>query len=388
MTYAAAFGERAIKPGLRRYHGWFLALAWLAMQLACWRYYHGPRLFGDGAGYLAYARHLAGVGPALGGGYYLRYLGYAAFLSVFVRLKMGLFGMGVAQVALAGLATRAFYATAWQFSGRHWPTAALATAALIGWVEVQAFNAFLLTESLFTSLVIFSLWAIARARSLGGVGLALGLLLLTSFVRPNGFIVLLAAALAGAISLWQAGRKRAVAWAGGLFLVLLPLGWARVNWLLSTLGIMDAYAAGTVIFSYPPAALPPPPGLQLPAPTATPLRQLVWFIAHNFHYFSQLAALRLAYFLGFPKPWHSGRHLLWAVVTLPVVYWRAAHGVARRLVSLPVRTYVATCLLLQMAVVMLTFDDWDVRFSGPFIPYWLLLAALGSQRLLRRLLRE
>ena len=387
MTLAALIPVRA-EPQLRRYHGWLLALAWLGMQAGCWHYYHGPRLWGDGLGYLAYARHLAGVGPAQNSDYYLRYLGYASFLSIFVRLKLGFLGMGMAQVVLSGLATWAFYNTTWQLSGRHWPTAALATAALIGWFEVQAFNAFLLTESLFTSLLLFSLWAIVRARGPWARGVALGLLLLISFVRPNGFIALVAAALAGAVGLWQAGQRRALGWAGFVLLLLLPLAWARVNWLLSTLGIMEAYAAGTVIFNYPPSFLSPPPDLRLPASAAMPLVQLVWFIEHNFRYFSQLAALRLAYFLGFPKPWHSGRHLLWAVATLPAIYWLAARGVACQIIALPIRTYLAVCLLLQMGVVMLTFEDWDVRFSGPFIPYWLLLAALGGQSLLRNLLRE
>jgi hypothetical protein len=387
MVYTTAFSVRVLMPGLQRYHGWFLALAWLAMQLCCWRYYHGPRLFGDGIGYLAYARYLAGADAAQSGDY-LRYIGYAAFLSVFVRLKLGLLGIGLAQVALSGLAARAFYVTAWRLGGQHWPTAALATAAFIGWFEVQAFNAFLLTESLFTSLLILSLWAIVRARDAWGIVLVVSLLLLMSFVRPNGFIALVAAALAGAVGLWQAGQKRTLAWVGLPLLLLLPFAWARVNWLLGTIDIMHACAAGTVIFNYPPAALSPPADLHMPALAATPLMQIVEFITHNFRYFSQLAALRLVYFLGFPKPWHSVCHLLWIVTTLPFIYWRAACGIAHSTVPLPVRTYLAACLLLQMGVVMLTFEDWDVRFSGPFIPYWLLLAALGSQPFLHRLLRR
>jgi hypothetical protein len=29
---------------------------------------------------------------------------------------------------------------------------------------------------------------------------------------------------------------------------------------------------------------------------------------------------------------------------------------------------------------MLTVEEWGARFSGPFVPYWLALAALGAQR--------
>ena len=225
----------------------------------------------------------------------------------------------------------------------------------------------------------------ARARSARGVGLALSLLLLTALVRPNGFIALAAAGLAGLGWLGQAGRTRVVGWLVMLVVALLPLAWSRINWLLSTLNLLDAYAKGTVIFNYSPAALPPPNSVQFPAATASPLGQLVWFVAHNFHYFAQLATLKLVYFLGFPKPWHSGRHILWAAATWPAIYWLAARGVACKMVALPVRTYLATCLLLQLTIIMLTFEDWDVRFSGPLVPYWLLLAALGGQAAIQRI---
>lgn len=385
MLPPARFNLRTAEPWLRRYHGWGLAVAWLGMQAFCWCYYQAPRLFGDGLGYLAYARQLAGAGPVMpNADYYQRYAGYAAFLSVFIRLGLGPLGMALGQVGLAGLAMCAFYATIRRLSGGHWPTAALATAALIGWFEVQAFNAFLLTESLFTSLLILSFWAVARVRNARGVGLALGLVLLTASVRPNGFVALAAAGLAGLSWLYWAGRWRTLRWVGLGLLLLAPLAWARLNWLLSSLHVLLSYAAGTVIFNYPAVSLPPPAGAKLLVPAGSALGQLGWFIAHNFRYCAQLAALKLTYFLGFPKPWHSARHVAWAVVVLPTTYWLAGWGVARRAVALPSRVYLAAGLVLQMSIVMLTFEDWDVRFSGPFVPYWLALAAVGGQGLWQR----
>jgi hypothetical protein len=375
--------QRAGWRWLARYHGWLLLVWWAVVQAACWHYYRGPRLWGDGASYLAYARHLAET-YEFRGGRYLRYVGYSSFLSLLLKLGLGLWGMAMTQVGLSGLAACAFYSSAKRLCGGYWPTAALATLVLISWLEVQAFNAFLLTESLFTSLLIFALWAVARVRGAGSASLALLLLVLTFLVRPNGFIALAAAGLAGLSWLHQAGWPGRTRWVGLLLLGLLPVGWMALNWLLGTISIIDTSAAGVVIFNYAPAALPPPASLRLPSPALSSLAQLVWFIAHNFRYFCQVAALRLVYFLGFPKPWHSLRHIIGAGLSLPLLYGLASRGVGYRGAALPVRTYLATCLLLQTGATMLTFEDWDVRFSGPLIPYWLLLAALGAQQLLKR----
>ncbi|RZK16743.1 MAG: hypothetical protein EOO56_19375 [Hymenobacter sp.] len=390
MAFGAFFNSTASADygrWLARYHGWLLAALWGAVQLICWRHYQGPRLFGDGLGYISYARQLA-YNEHFAEGHFLRYAGYAAFLSLFLKLRLGLLSMGLAQVGLSGLAMRAFYRTAWRLGGQHWPTAALATAVLIGWFEVQAFNSFILTESLFTSLLLFSLWAVARVKGLGSAALAGGLLLLTALVRPNGFVAL--GAGAGAVLCWlhQAGRLRHPRRLVLLLPVLVPLVWALDKWSVGVLNFMEDYRGGTVIYNYPQASLTPPAALQMPSGHTSQLSQVVWFVAHNFRYASQLAALRLTYFLGFPKPWHSPLHIVWLVLTLPATYWLAIRGVGNRVAALPVRTYLVACLLLQISIILVTFEDWDVRFSGPMIPYWLMLAALGAQPGLRRLARR
>jgi hypothetical protein len=49
-----------------------------------------------------------------------------------------------------------------------------------------------------------------------------------------------------------------------------------------------------------------------------------------------------------------------------------------------VRIYLVATIAAQVAIVILTVEDWDNRFLGPLIPYWLLLAALGAQPILKR----
>jgi hypothetical protein len=368
------------KRFLASYHGWLLVGLWAAVQVGCWRHAQGPRLFGDGINYLDYAYRIID-NDALGHGHYLQYVGYALFLLVFIKYNLGIVSICLAQVALSGGAAWAYYRTALRLSGDYWPTAFLATAALVSWVEVQSFNTIILTESLFTSLLVFCLWAVARVRNIGTSSTALVILLVTATVRPNALIVLGAATMAGLSWLRQTGRTR---WAAWLLLGLLAVVWAEVNKLVAAFHLIETYVAGTVIFGYTVSLLTPPAVLQLPSPTLPPANQLVCFIGNNFLYFTKLSLLKLAYFLGWPKPWHSVLHTVWSVLTLPIIYALAVRGAWRQTVAKPSRIYLIATIMAQAGIVMLTVEDWDNRFSGPLMPYWLLLAALGAQPILKR----
>ena len=384
LNTAPALAAGLARGWLHRWHGWLLAGLWLLVQVWCWRLYQGPRFSGDSKQYLEYATRLAETGT-FQGGHYLRYVGYPLFMSVFLKLRLGWWGIGLAQVALSGLAARALYGTAWRLGGGHWPTAALAALLFIGWTDVQRANPFLLTESLFTSLLVFSLWAVARARTWRGVLLAVLLLLATATIRPNGFVAFGAAGLAALAWLRAHGQRkwlRAGLLAG---LVLLPVAWVVLNELLRTFTLIETYEQGLIIFGYPQADLHPTAPLHLPDPTSPPLWRLLSFIGQNPRWFAQLAALKLTYFMGFPKPYYSALHCLMLAATLPPIYWLALRGLARRAVARPARVYAAAVILLQAVVVMMTVEDWDIRFSAPVLSHWFLLAALGFQPWLRRL---
>ncbi|WP_375434273.1 hypothetical protein [uncultured Hymenobacter sp.] len=380
----SAFPRYAAWLWLRRWHGGLLAGLWLVVQLWCWHSHQGLQLTTDSKQYLKYAEQLAATGT-FAEGHYLRYAGYPLFLSVLLKLKLGQLGIALAQMALSGLAARALYSTAWRLSGGDWATAALAALLFIGWTDIQHFNVFLLTESLFTSLLVLSLWLVARVRTVGGAALALAMLTATATIRPNGFVAVGAAGLAALVWL----REQKPRWRNVLLLLsclaFLPVAWVGLNGLLRTFTLIETYEQGIIIYGYPGANLHPAASLWLPDPAAPPLWRLGFFVWHNPQYFAQLASLKLAYFMGFPKPYNSALHCVLLALTLPLLYWLAVRGSTRQAVAQPVRVYAASVILLQAAVVMLTVEDWDVRFSAPVLSHWFLLAALGAQPLLRRL---
>lgn len=358
---------------LRHYHPWVLLLLWLGVQFGCWRYYHGPHLMGDGMYYVAYARQLLATG-SFATGHYQLYAGYALFISLFLALGLGMWAIGIAQVVLSGLATVALYRTALRLACGRWVVAALVALGFISWVDVQQFNAFILTESLFTSLLTFCLWAVVRAQSKSDVALVVLLMLGTAALRPNGFIAIAAAGLAGCWLFWQ--QKRRV-WSMLLLLSWITISCVIINKIAIHFRLLSSYAAGEILFGYPQTNVYPPDDLAMPDSASVPLVQLGWFVLHNTSYFSKLCALKALYFLGLPRPWYSLLHRVWVVLVLLPLYMSAVVSFARRASISPLQVYLASTILLQLGIIMLTTEDQNARFSAPLTAYWLQLAALG-----------
>ncbi|MDQ2770081.1 MAG: glycosyltransferase family 39 protein, partial [Bacteroidota bacterium] len=189
---------RALAGRLWPHHRALLAGLWVLVQLYFWHKFHGPHFVNDSARYLEYARNIAERGY-FEPGHNLRYVLYPLFQSGWLRLGLGWPGIVVGQMAVSALATRAIYRGTRRLAGGVSGAAALATLAFIAWPDIQQFNVFLLTESLFISLVALAFGAFTRVRAGRPANWAVLLLVLAlaTLARPNGFLVALAAALAG-----------------------------------------------------------------------------------------------------------------------------------------------------------------------------------------------
>jgi hypothetical protein len=360
-------------------HPWVLAALWVLVQAAfLWRY-HGPHFANDSAPYLEYAQNIAERGY-FEPGHYRRYLLYPLFQSVFLWLGLGRWGIVGGQLVVAALAARALYSATWQLMpSRQRGAAALATTLFILWPETQQFNAYLLTESLFLNLSVLALAAfvqLRRGQARDWVVL-LGLLLLTALARPNGFVVGLAAAVAGLRTLARRPNPR-LFWGVLLGLVVLsPVLWQLLNYQLATYTLIETYQRGDLMFLVKEWAVHSAQPLNLPPAGLAPVGRLAYFYWHNPGVGLRLVFGKLFVFVSGLKPHYSVPHKALAVALLWPCYWLAGRGVVlRRDVWLPARLFLVLVPLLQAAVVMLTVDDYDVRFLAPVLPFLFVLAAL------------
>lgn len=363
---------------LWRWHPWLLAGLWVLVQAAFLLRYHGPHFANDSARYYEYAHNIAERGY-FEPGHNRRYLLYPLFQSLFLRVGLGPGGIVAGQLALAALAARALYnATRRLTPGEGRGAAALATAAFILWPETQQFNVYLLTESLFLNLSVLALGAFVRARRgrlIDCLGLVV-LLALCALARPNGFVVGLAAGLAGLVALARRPGRRAY-WAGLAALVLLmPLWWQLLNYQLATYTLIETYQRGDLMFLVKEWAVHSSRPLHLPPGGYSPVGRLAYFYWHNPVVGLRLALGKLFVFASGLKPHYSWAHRVAAVLLLWPCYWLAARAARQAAVWRPARVFLAAVPLLQAAVVMLTVDDYDVRFLAPVLPFVFVLAAM------------
>jgi len=367
------------------HHEVLLAGLWVLVQLVFLRKFHGPHPANDSYRYLTYAANIAECGY-FEPGHNLRYVLYPVFQSLWLSLGLGWWGIVAGQMAVSVLATRAVYRGTRRLANGRRGAAALATLLFIAWPDIQQFNVFLLTESLFISLVALSFGAFTRVR--GGRradwGWLIIVLLLTALARPNGFLVALAAGLAGLDVLRRLPDRRQ--WRAALvFLVLFtPLLWVALNYQLATYYLMDTYQRGELIFRYPLWAVHQARPLLMPPNGTGPVLRVLYFAAHNPTYLGRLMLGKLFVFVSYLKPHYSLAHRAVGVLVLWPAYWLAARATRRPGIWRPARVFLAAIFLLQTAIVMLTVDDWDVRFLAPvlvavFVPAALELAARRPQ---------
>jgi len=379
------------------HHRWLLLGLWALTQAAFLLKAHGPRFANDSARYLEYAGMLARYGH-----YHFtdptdtfvyehgqRYLAYIWFQAFWLKLGTGWWGIALGQIAVSGGAAAALYdavrrlaGSAGSVTGANLTAPALATALFVLWPDVQQFNAYLLTESLFTSLSVLSFWALVRAHDGGWPAwlLLLGLLLLTALARPNGFVVGGAAVLAGWAGLWQrGGRARRAAWAAvGAAVLAAPLLLWALDQQLKTFFIVETYARGELMFGTQVWALHPTSPLILPPPGMGQVSRVAWFAAHNPGFLLRLMGGKLLVFFSSVKPYYSLSHRLLSVLVLWPLYALAGRAAFRGWPAwLPARVFLLAVPLLQAAVVTLTVDDWDVRFLAPVLPFVFALASLS-----------
>jgi hypothetical protein len=388
---------------LWRGHRWLLLGLWLLVQAAYLLKYHGPHFANDSARYLDYATNLAehgyyqmepGAAPTTiannGIANYQyehnqRYILYPWYQSVWLRLHAGWWGIVLGQIAVSGLAALALYRAARRLAGGRRGAAALATGLFVAWPDVQQFNCYLLTESLFISLSVLSFWAFVRTRGgrWGAWLVLVTLLLLTALVRPNGFVVAGAVGLAGVATLYVARRRLFwLAMVAGVLAAPLALWW--LNHQLVSFLIVETYLRGELMFATPVWAIHPSAPLVLPPAGRGQMSRVLYFAAQNPGFLARLMLGKLFVFFSSIKPYYSLGHRLMSVLVLWPLYGLAGRGAGRAVVWLPARAFLVGVPLLQAVVVMLTVDDYDVRFLAPVLPFVFVLAALQLSSVLTR----
>ena len=313
----------------------------------------GIRHGADTSRYLASANDLLAGGWFRGAGGHL-YIGYNAVVAACEAIGAGEAGVMAVQIAAASLATIALYDLGRQLRGRL--AGVLAGVFLIVDYDIARWHLYVLTDSLYISLVIVSTWFVHRAvgRGIWGYLEATGVFVLTALIRPNGWIL---APLAAIYWLACSELRTRYKYATAVGVVLVFLG-----------GVVTALliARGASPPS-PPGAPPRINSEHLPF-QETPLERSVnprrmWG--------------RLMMELGHVRPPFSARHNTMIIAMLAVVYPLAVWGFIRTL-GQPLSRLIAGVIGAHLLVIAVTFSDTDGRYLLYTFPLIVVFAACGA----------
>jgi len=331
----------------------------------------GIRIGGDSPRYLSGAANLLRGLPLEGK--QISYVGYVAVIAFCERIGIGLPGVIAIQLVLAAVAAAALYDLGRRL---HDGRAGLMAAGLfVANPDIARWNAFILTDSLYISLVILAVWGVhtAALRKRYWYILAVALLIAAALVRPNGFVLM-------AVSV--------------LYLASRATSRKRLRWLIVS-GIAVAFISGAIVAArfYPsnnskPAVLAwsnggtgvkpwnvsmPPAPVQVEGGWA----EALGYVAGHPFASLRLACTRVAIELIHVRPSYSFKHNMVLLVALPFLYLLALIGLKLN----QERSLTRLIILViggHLILIALTFADWDGRYLLYTLPLISLLSASAT----------
>ncbi|MBI3494201.1 MAG: glycosyltransferase family 39 protein, partial [Acidobacteria bacterium] len=305
--------------------------------------------------------------------------GYVALVAASQALGLGVRAVIGLQVLCAALASIALYGMAWELGGS---IAGIVAASLFTFnPEIIRWHSFVLTDSLYISLVILSVWAVhAAAERGGGWYLSASISTLSAAaIRPEGRLLVPVAAFGVILSACSTRQRK---WIASACATVILLGAAQF------VGIGRPAAAdegavwlpsvqqGIVIWGDPASRLP------MPAAThAIVGAEPVW--RETFDYGVQhpwatlkLAGARVGTELLHARRFYSRIHNLTVVAILLPTYVLALLGFARSWPQ-PLARLLVAVIGLHLLIVAATFANWDGRFLLYILPLIDVFAAVG-----------
>jgi Dolichyl-phosphate-mannose-protein mannosyltransferase len=356
----------------------FLALAVvLFVAHNVWVLRSAPAMGGDSPRYVASAERLLERGVIQGRDQ--NYSGTVVYLALMKIVAPG--GDAFATAAVAVQTVVAFLALFCVYGiGRMTLSErAGALAAVLYAVNPYAmiWNRYVLTDSLFISFVLVSIWALlAAARRRRWLALAVPACVFTAMLRPNG-LVYLPVFLLYLLSLLSR-RLRAVACVvvAGAALAAAPFLAREIAKAADRIQAVDHLVEGVTVWHVA--------RIDMPGYDTAGMHPVTAVFAYVATYPSatlRLFAARLHAAYLFTREGFSPRHNALLRVALPVLYALAAAGLVRSWRRGPTRDLLLVLGVLgaQTAILVLTYSDHDPRFTCYTLTLVFLLAAYGLE---------
>jgi hypothetical protein len=332
-----------------------LAVLWLIIQYFLYSHYGFVTGF-EGAKYYLNAKEFIAGAPI--NRVIIFYYAYPILIAVFLKLGLSLKAMLILQLLASAWATYRFYCLGRLLFPKIW-IAVLSTSILILTIQIQQWNFFLYTESLFTSGIIIYTYRLFRTDFLKiSDYIILGLMFIfLSFLRPNGILLLFPTI---AYLLYSKKRiKNSVIVFPLLFSIVLMIG---LNVVLSSGDFYNYFVKSLnhhwIIWGYN--------GLGITETTS-----------HSFWEIMKLFLYRMIYFFSMQRPYYSFGHNLLMTTFYPVYLLSLFGFISFRKKYKAAFIYSLVMIIGFFALTILLFVNWHGRFIVPILPFFILLSGFG-----------
>lgn len=306
------------------------------------------------------------------------YAGYIAVVTIFEALGAGLVGVVLFQIAVAAAAAVVVYRFGIELGGASAGMAAATMFALD--LNTNRWHMFILTDSLYLSMLVIAAWLVHRAASAPRQApspkpqapslkpQAALALLAAALIRPEGWFVMPAAAAYWVVRRAATSSRR---WAGlatvlaATVLMVLLVG-PRLSGNVEAVGPAQMLRQGETIWEYTGwrVAMPVEPAS---ADNAKGAAAAIGYALRHPVATLTLMLTRVGVHVAHVRPYYSRAHNLAIVAWLLPIYALAAYGawILRRHV---LTRWCAVVIATQTLVVALTHADWDGRYLAHVLP--------------------
>jgi len=305
--------------------------------------------------------------------HYISYSSYVVFLAILFKLGLNYFGVYLVQLGLNLLATIAFFKIVKTITN-HQLTAYIAVTMYILFYQLQHWNTHLFTESFMVSILMIFWYYILHInlkKAAGKISLTI-LVIVFLFSRPTAILF-----LPGILIYWILRNKT-------LLKEAIQLKWIILSaFVLLILFICFIHFEKRVLFS----------DLFISLQEGQTICGTNYFQEHfvsmeqnnaflqNLIVFCKVSCKKLLLFYGFIRPFYSMSHNLMLMAYYPV-YPLAIIGIVKSKINKEHQYMMLTFILLINLLLIITCDSWEGRFIVPILPFIIVFAAIGLNKII------
>jgi hypothetical protein len=316
-------------------------------------------------------------------GRYLFYLSTILIIALSISIKIGLHG-AVFIIAIINLAGYLYFFKALKkvFNARL--PAFLVILFLLSFWPYQAWSLFLYTECLFYSvvMVLFSRLLLYEKMDMKFLVSTFFILALVIISRPLGILFVFPVLF---FLFFHLTRRQKIFFYGLLIVAFFLLGWV-VQVVFTTTpdwNMQRAFLEENIICDMPVTM----GNSQLEVSDhPNQLYRLFFYITHNFSHFSGLALTRLKYFFLNTRPYYSGMHNAYLLISLVFIYACILIGIRsiKTKFSTSLLVFIFSTIFFFALAIAFQCDDYHNRFFLTLMPLLTVLAVVGATPLLNK----